>query len=116
VHLYYGAVDLLRLIALSVGGSVIFAGIVLGARAARGAGGRARAAREIGEHAALGLDFFVGATLLNLAINPTWTALATTAITIVVRKLLTFSLGLPRREAGQEPPTGPGTVARRPGS
>jgi Protein of unknown function (DUF1622) len=71
--------------------------------------------RQIGEHAALGLDFFVGATLLNLAINPTWPALATTAITIVVRKLLTFSLGLPRREAGQEePPTGSGTVARRP--
>ena len=116
MHLYYGAVDLLRLFALSVGGSVIFAGIVLGARVARGAGGRARAARQIGEHAALGLDLFVGATLLNLAINPTWTALATTAIIIVVRKLLTFSLGLPRREAGQGQPTGPGTVARRPGS
>jgi uncharacterized membrane protein len=46
------------------------------------------------------LDLFVGATLLNLAINPTWTAATTTAITIVVRKLLTFSLSLPRREAG----------------
>jgi len=33
-----------------------------------------------------------------LALNPTWTAAATT--TIVVRKLLTFSLGLPRREPG----------------
>ena len=100
MHLYYGAVDLFRLFALSVGGSVIFAGIVLGARVARGAGARSRVARQIGEHAALGLDFFVGATLLNLAINPTGTVLATTAIIIVVRKLLTFSLGLPQREAG----------------
>ena len=34
----------------------------------------------MGEHAALGLDFFVGATLLNLAINTTWTAVAATAM------------------------------------
>jgi uncharacterized membrane protein len=97
---YYGAVDLMRLFAISVGSFVIFAGIARGVTVARGAGGRARAARQIGEHAALGLDLFVGATLLNLAINPTWTAVATTAITIVVRKLLTFSMGLPQREAG----------------
>jgi uncharacterized membrane protein len=102
MHAYQGAVDLLRWFALSVGSFVIFVGIARGAVAARGAGGRA--SRQIGEHAALGLDFFVGATLLNLAIDPTWTALATTAITIVVRKLLTFSLSLPRREAG--PSTG----------
>jgi uncharacterized membrane protein len=104
MHAYQGAVDLLRWFALSVGSFVIFVGIARGAVAARGAGGRARAARQIGEHAGLGLDFFVGATLLNLAIDPTWTALATTAITIVVRKLLTFSLSLPRREVG--PSTG----------
>ena len=106
---YYGAVDLMRLFALGVGSFVIFAGIARGVLVARGAGGRARAARQIGEHAALGLDYFVGATLLNLAINPTWTAVATTAIIIVVRKLLTFSVGLQRREAGPpgEPTTGP---------
>ena len=100
MDVYYGGVDFMRLFAISVGSFVIFAGIVRGALVARGAGGRARAARQIGEHAALGLDLFVGATLLNLAINPTWTAAATTAITIVVRKLLTFSVGLQRREAG----------------
>ena len=100
MHYYYAAVDFLRTFALSVGSFVIFVGIVRGAVVARGTGGRARAARQIGEHAALGLDLFVGATLLNLAINPTWTTAATTAITIVVRKLLTFSLSLPRREAG----------------
>jgi uncharacterized membrane protein len=101
---YYGAVDFMRLFALSVGSFVIFAGIARGVLVARGAGGRARAASQILEHAALGLDLFVGATLLNLAINPTWTAVATTAITIVVRKLLTFSVGLQRRAAG--PSTG----------
>ena len=105
MDVYYGAVDLVRMFALFVGSFVIFAGIARGVLVARGAGGRARAARQIGEHAALGLDLFVGATLLNLAINLTWTAVATTAITIVVRKLLAFSLGLPLREGG--PSTGP---------
>ncbi len=104
MDVYYSAVDLLRLFALSVGSLVIFAGIARGALVARGAGGRARAARQIGGHAALGLDFFVGATLLNLAINPTWAAVASTAITIVVRKLLTFSVGLVGREGRR--PTG----------
>ena len=105
MNVFYGAVDLMRMFALGVGSFVIFAGIARGAQVARGAGGRARAARQIGEHAALGLDLFVGATLLNLAINPTWTAVATTAITIIVRKLLTFSVGLQRRDGDQ--PTGP---------
>src|SRR5215218_10136633 len=109
MDVYYAAVNLLRLFALSVGSFVIFVGIARGAVVARGAGGRARAARQIGEHAALGLDLFVGATLLNLAINLTWTAAATTAIVIVVRKLLTFSVGLQRRETWPPagPPTGP---------
>ena len=101
---YHGAVNLMRVFALSAGTFVIFAGIARGALVARGRGGRARAARQIGEHAALGLDLFVGATLLNLAINPTWTAVATTAIIIVVRKLLTFSVGLVGRSQGR--PTG----------
>jgi uncharacterized membrane protein len=99
MDVYYGAVNLMRTFALTVGSCVIFAGIARGVLVARGAGGRARAARQIGEHVALGLDLFVGATLLNLAINPTWMTAATTAITIVVRKLLTFSVGRQRREA-----------------
>ena len=104
---YYAAVDSMRMFALGAGSFVIFAGIARGVVVARGAGGRARVARQIGVHAALGLDLFVGATLLNLAINSTLTAVATTAIVIVVRKLLTFSVGLQRRETG--PPTGPPT-------
>ncbi|MBA2711969.1 MAG: DUF1622 domain-containing protein [Rubrobacteraceae bacterium] len=106
MDLYYAAVNAMRLFALSVGSFVILAGIARGALVARGAGGRARTARQIGEHAALGLDLFVGATLLNLAIDPTWSAVATTAIIIVVRKLLTFSLSLPQRQADPGPPMG----------
>jgi uncharacterized membrane protein len=102
---YYAAVDLMRLFALGAGSFVIFAGIARGVMVARGPGGRARVVRQIGDHAALGLDLFVGATLLNLAINSTWTAIATTAIVIVVRKLLTFSVGLQR--GGDGDPAGP---------
>ena len=107
MDIYYAVVDAMRLFALSAGSFVILTGIARGVVVARGAGGRARAARQIGEHAALGLDLFVGATLLNLAIDPTWTALAATAVIIVVRKLLTFSLGLPLRQADPGPPAGP---------
>ncbi len=99
---YDAVVDFLRAFALAVGSAVIFSGIVRGALVA---GGRSRVARQIGEHAALGLDFFIGATLLNLAINPTLVTAATTALTIVVRKLVTLSLGLSWR-GGRVPPTG----------
>jgi uncharacterized membrane protein len=94
VEAYQAAVELLRVFALAVGSLIISAGIVRAALLARGPGGRGRAARRMLDHASLGLDFFVAATLLNLAINGTWTAVAATAITIIVRKLLTFSLGL----------------------
>jgi uncharacterized membrane protein len=105
VEVYETVVNLLLAFALAVGSAVIFAGIVRGALVARGPGGRIRVARQIGEHAALGLDFFVGATLLNLAINPTLVSAATTALTIVVRKLVTLSLDLPWR-GGRGPTTG----------
>ena len=104
--IYDGVVNFLRAFALAVGSAVIFAGIVRGALVARGPGGRIRVARQIGEHAALGLDFFVGATLLNLAINLTLMTAAATALTIVVRKLVTLSLALTWR-GGRSPPTGP---------
>ncbi len=94
---YEAIVNLLRVSALAVGCLVISAGIARAVAVARGPGGRSRAARRMLDHASLGLDFFVGATLLNLAINGTWAAVATTALTIAVRKLLTFSLGLVRQ-------------------
>ena len=102
---YEAVVDLLRVLALAVGSLVISAGIARAAPLARGPGGRGRAARSMLDHASLGLDFFVAATLLNLAINGTWTAIATTALTILVRKLLTFSLGLARQDS-RSPSTG----------
>ncbi len=95
--LYYEVVDAMRMVSLLVGSLVIFLGILRATREARGAGGRARVARQISDHAGLGLDFFVAATLLNLMLNPTWTALAATALTIAVRQLIVFSLGLARR-------------------
>jgi hypothetical protein len=86
VDAYEAVVNLLRAFALAVGSAVTFA---------RGPGGRIRVARQIEEHAELGIELFVGATLLNLAINPT---LVTATLTIVVRKLVMFSLGLARRQ------------------
>lgn len=99
MDLYREALSLLRILALTVGTTAIFVGVIRGALVARGTGGRARVAEQILGHASLGLEFFVGATLLNLVLNPTLTAAATTATTIVVRKLLTFSLGLQARNA-----------------
>jgi uncharacterized membrane protein len=40
----------------------------------------------------LGLEFFIGAGLLNLILNPTWAAVITAALIIVVRRLITLSL------------------------
>lgn len=51
-------------------------------------------ARRIGEGVSLGLEFFVAATILNLVLEPTWTAVAMTAVTIIARKLATYALGL----------------------
>jgi uncharacterized membrane protein len=98
VDLYHAAVNVLRMVSLLAGSLVIFLGILRAASESRGAGGRARAARRIGDHAALGLEFFVAATILNLMLNPTWTAVAATAFTIAIRQLLTLSLRLAQAE------------------
>ena len=92
MELYHAVVNVLRLALLLMGSLVIFVGIALAVIEARGSGGRRRVARQIGDHAALGLELFIGATILNLILKPTWTAVASTAFTIVVRKLLTLSL------------------------
>ena len=88
--LYNAAVNALRMASLLVGSLIIFAGIVRATLEARGAWSRRRVARRITDHAALGLEFFVGATILNLILSPTWTA-AATALTIAVRQLITLS-------------------------
>src|SRR5215216_7993561 len=89
--LYHAALDTLRMASLLAGSLIIFAGIARATLEARGAGDRGRVARQITDHAALGLEFFVGATILNLILNPTWIAVATTSITIAVRQLITLS-------------------------
>jgi uncharacterized membrane protein len=92
MDLYHAAVNALRMASLLAGGVVVFLGIMRASLEARGAGGRSRVARRIADHAALGLEFFVGATILNLVLNPTWMAVAATALTIAVRQLITLSL------------------------
>jgi uncharacterized membrane protein len=94
---YYAALDAARMASLLAGSLVIFLGVLRATRGARGAGGRGRVARQITDHAGLGLDFFVAATILNLILDPTWTAVAVTALTIAVRQLIVFSLSLARR-------------------
>ena len=89
--LYDAALNTLRMFALFAGSLVIFLGIMHATLEARGAGGGERVARRITEHAALGLEFFVGATILNLVLNPTWMAVALTALTIAIRQLITLS-------------------------
>lgn len=78
--------------ALLAGSLVIFIGIIRATPEALGAGGRARVARQIGDHVSLGLEFFVAATILNLVLNPTWTAVAATVLTIAIRQVLALSL------------------------
>jgi uncharacterized membrane protein len=90
---YQATLGTARILILFVGSLIIVFGIARALPVAHGPGGRVRVARQIGEHAALGLDYFVGATILNLALNPTWAAVGTTALTIAIRKTLTFSLG-----------------------
>ena len=95
---YHAVVDGLRVFSLVAGSIVICVGIGAVSLEIRGAGGSGRVARRMGEHVALGLEFFIGATILNLILNPTWGAVATTTLTIVVRKLVTLSLGLSAEE------------------
>ena len=90
---YHAALGATRLALLVIGSLVIAGGIARSVPEARGPGGRARVARRVTDNAALGLEYFVGATILNLVINPSWVAVAATAVTIIVRKLITSSLG-----------------------
>jgi uncharacterized membrane protein len=92
VDLYREALEMLRYFSLGAGSIVVSVGILRGVLVARGAGGQGRVARRIGEGASLGLEFFVAATVLNLILNPTWTAVATTAVTILTRKAISLSL------------------------
>ena len=92
MDLHHAPVNVLRMSLLLAGSVVIFTGIARAALGALRAGSSRRFARRMASHVALGLEFFIGATILNLVLNPTWAAAQMTVLTIVVRKLVTLSL------------------------
>ncbi len=92
MDLYHTGIETLRTSLLLVGSVVILVGIARGALGAlRERSGRP-IARHVAAHTELGLEFFVGATILYLILTPTWVAIQTTAVTIAVRQLITLSL------------------------
>ncbi len=92
MDVYHTGLAVLRTSLLLVGSVVILVGVARGALGAlRERSGRP-VARHVATHTELGLEFFVGATVLTLVLDPTWAAVQTTAVTIVVRKLVTLSL------------------------
>ena len=96
---YYAGLDVLRTSLLLVGSLVIFAGIVRTALETIRRGPGPHIPRRIVQHMALGLEFFVGASILNLILNPTWAVVAATALIILTRKLITLSLNRLARES-----------------
>ncbi len=92
MDLYYAGLDVLRMCLVFVGGVVIFVGAARAVVEAVRFGPGPRVPRCILDHMSLGLEFFIGAGLLNLMLNPTWTVVQVAALTIVVRKLITISL------------------------
>ena len=92
VGLYYTSLEVLRTSLLLVGSVLIFAGLAHAAFEALRHGPGPMAAWQIVAHAALGLEFFIGAGILNLILNPTWVSVISATLTIVTRKLLTLSL------------------------
>ena len=83
MDVYHTGLAVLRTSLLLVGSVVILVGV----------------ARHVATHTELALEFFVGATILNLILTPTWLAIQTAAVTIAVRKLISLSLGRLARAA-----------------
>ena len=101
MDLYYLGLDVVRTALLLVGSVVIFIGVVGAVLETLRVGFGPHSPRRIVAHMALGLEFFIGAGLLNLIINPTWTAVQVTALIIVVRKLVTISFNRLARGSGE---------------
>ncbi len=112
MDLYYAGLDVLRTALLFVGSVVIFTGIVWAVIGTFQAGFGPHVPQRIVGHMALGLEFFIGAGLLNLILDPTWTAVQVTALIIVVRKLITISFDRLVRGSGEGQPI-PDEDARR---
>ena len=92
MDLYYAGLNVVRTCLILVGSAVIFTGIARAALAALRQGPGSHVPQQIIAHAALGLEFFVGAGILNLILNPTWPVVAATGLIILTRKLITLSL------------------------
>jgi len=101
VDLYYAGLDVLRTALLFVGSAVIFIGVVWAVLGALRAGFGPHVLRRIVGHMALGLETFIGAGLLNVIPDPTWTAIQVAAQTVVVRKLITSSVDRLARGGGE---------------
>ena len=99
MDVYHTGLEILRMSLLMIGSVVILLGVARGALGAlREQSGRP-VALHVAAHTELALEFFVGATILNLILTPTWLAIQTAAVTIAVRKLITLSLGRLARAA-----------------
>ena len=101
MEIYYAGLDVLRTSLLFVGSVVIFIGVVWAVLGALRTGFGPHVPRRIVGHMALGLEFFIGAGLLNLILDPTWTAIQVAALTIIVRKLVTISFDRLARGSGE---------------
>ena len=101
MNLYYAGLDILRTALLFLGSFVIFIGVVWAVIGTLQAGFGPHIPRRIVGHMALGLEFFIGAGLLNLILDPTWTAVQVAALIIVVRKLITISFDRLVRGSGE---------------
>jgi uncharacterized membrane protein len=100
MELYYAGLDVLRTALLLAGSVVVFIGVIRAVLGALRVGFGPHVPRRIVGHMALGLEFFIGAGLLNLMLDPTWTAVQVTALIIVVRKLITISFDRLARGSG----------------
>jgi uncharacterized membrane protein len=82
-------------------GSVVIIGVTWAVLETLRVGFGPHVPRRMVDNMALGLEFFIGAGLLSLMINPTWTAVQVTALIIVVRKLVTISFNGLGRGSGE---------------
>ena len=99
MDLYYAGLNVLRTSLLLAGSAVVFVGIARAILEALHEGPGPRVPQQITAHMALGLEFFIGASILNLILNPTWPVVAATALIILTRKLITLSLNRLARES-----------------
>ena len=99
MEMYYAGLDVLRTSLLFVGSVVIFIGVVWAVLGALRPGSVRTSPGGVG-HMALGLGF-IGASLLNPILDPTWTAIQVAALTIIVRKLVTISFDRLVRGSGE---------------